>query len=173
MTGNSNQFTWSQLVMPIESLSPSARDYLAAFDLAAVAISPTGRVFISKNPTGASAAFWCRAGEADKVANAAWHKGDIAEAARRLHIAVTPHPILVARIATRTKRIDEALARAKADGLMQQFHRAYKERRLKAKAHGAPFMSFGEAERRLRKLIADSIAAGGTIPQSFTEVFDR
>jgi hypothetical protein len=159
--------------MPIESLSPSARDYLAAFDLAAVAISPTGRVFISKNPTGASAAFWCRAGEADKVANAAWHRGDIAEAARRLHIAVTPHPILLARVQARTRKIDEAIAQAKADGLMQQFHQAYKERRLKAKACGQQFMSFTEAERRLRKLIADSIAAGGTIPQSFTEVFDR
>lgn len=159
--------------MPIESLTPSARDYLAAFDLAAVAISPTGRVFISKNPAGASAAFWCRASEADKVANAAWHRGDIAEAARRLHIAVTPHPILVARIGARTRRIDEALAQAKADGLLARFHQEYKQRRLQAKARGEPFLSFGEAERRLRKLLADSIVAGGTIPQSFTEVFDR
>jgi hypothetical protein len=159
--------------MPIESLSPSARDYLAAFDLAAVAISPTGRVFTSRNPVGASAAFWCRAGEADKVANAAWHRGDIAEAARRLHIAVTPHPILVARVQARTRKIDEALAQAKAGGQLAQFHQAYKERRLKAKAAGRDFMSFTEAERRLRKLIADSIAAGGTIPQSFTAVFDR
>jgi hypothetical protein len=159
--------------MPIKSLSPSARDYLAAFDLAAVAILPTGRVFISKNPTGASAAFWWRAGEADKVANAAWHRGDIAEAARRLHVAVTPHPILVVRVAARTRRIDEVIAQAKADGQMVAFHQAYKERRLKAKASGQPFMSFTEAERKLRKLIADSIAAGGTIPQSFTAVFDR
>jgi hypothetical protein len=125
--------------MPIESLPPSARDYLAAFDLAAVAISPTGRVFTSRNPVGASAAFWCRAGEADKV----------------------------------TKRIDEAIARAKADGLLTRFHQEYKQRRLQAKARGEPFLSFGEAERRLRKLLADSIVAGGTIPQSFTEVFDR
>jgi hypothetical protein len=131
--------------MPIESLSPSARDYLAAFDLAAVAISPTGRVFISKNPVGASAAFWCRAGEADKVANAAWHKGDIAEAARRLHIAVTPHPTLIGRVQARTRKIDEAIAQAKADGQMQQFHQAYKERRLKAKAAGRDFISFTEA----------------------------
>jgi hypothetical protein len=159
--------------MPIASLSPSARDYLDSFDLVAIAISPSGRVFVSKNPAGASAAFWCRAGEADKVANAAWYRGDIAEAARRLHVAVTPHPILVARLAARTRRIDEALAQAKAEGLMQQFHQVYKQRRLQAKASGQLFMSFGEAERRLRKLIADSIAAGGTIPKSFTEVFDR
>jgi hypothetical protein len=159
--------------MAIQPLSPSALDYLRAFNLAAVAISPTGRVFTSRNPVGASAAFWCRADEADKVANAAWHRGDIAEAARRLHIAVTPHPILAARVKARTERIEVAIAQAKADGLMQQFHQEYKQRRLKAKAHGAPFMSFGEAERRLRRVIADSIAAGGTIPQSFTEVFDR
>jgi hypothetical protein len=57
--------------MPIEPLSPSARDYLDSIGLAAVAISPTGRVFISKNPAGASAAFWCRSDGANKVANAA------------------------------------------------------------------------------------------------------
>jgi hypothetical protein len=28
-------------------------------------------------------------------------------------------------------------------------------------------MSFGEAERRLRKVVAEAVAAGGTIPQSF------
>jgi hypothetical protein len=55
----------------------------------------------------------------------------------------------------------------------QRFHQEYKQRRLEAKARGAQFMNFGEAERRLRKLIADSIADGGTIPRSFTEVFDR
>jgi hypothetical protein len=159
--------------MTIASLSPGARDYLAAFDLAAVAISPTGRVFVSKNPVGASAAFWCRASEADTVANAAWHRGDIAEAARRLHVAVTPHPILVARLAARTRRIDEVLAQAKADGLLARFHQEYKRRRIAARAAGRPFMSFTVAERRLRKLIADSIAAGGVIPQSLTAVFDR
>jgi hypothetical protein len=159
--------------MPIESLTLSARDYLAAFNLAAVAISPTGRVFISRNPVGATAAFWCRAGEADKVANAAWHNGDIAEAGRRLCIALTPHPILVARVAARTKRIEQALAQAKADGLLARFHQEYKQRRLQAKARGEPFLSFGEAERRMRRIIADAIAADGVIPQSFTAVFDR
>jgi hypothetical protein len=159
--------------MPIESLSPSARDYLAAFDLAAVAVSLTGRVFISKNPAGASQAFWCKAADADKVATAAWNNADVMEAARRLHIVVTPPPILAARVKARTERIELAIAQAKADGLLQKFHQEYRARRLKAKARDEPFLSFGEAERRLRKLIADSIADGGTIPQSFTEVFDR
>jgi len=107
------------------------------------------------------------------VANAAWHRGDIAEAARRLHIAVTPHPILVARIAARTRKIDEALAQARAAGLLARFHQEYKRRRIAAGAAGQHFISFSLAERRLRKLIADSIAASGTIPKSFTAVFDR
>jgi hypothetical protein len=50
------------------------------------------------------------------VANAAWHRGDIAEAARRLHIGVTPHPILIARVGARIRKLDEVLAQAKADG---------------------------------------------------------
>jgi hypothetical protein len=54
-----------------------------------------------------------------------------------------------------------------------RFHHEYKQRRLQAKAAGRDFMSFTAAERKLRKLIAVSIAAGGTIPQSFTEVFNR
>jgi hypothetical protein len=161
--------------MPIESLSPSARDYCAAFNLTAVAISPTGRVFISSNPAGARAAFWCRDnGEADAVAKAAWARGDIAEAARRLHVTVTPHPIFAARVRARTERIEQALQQAKATGQLAQFHTAYKDRRLKAKARGESFMSFGEAERRLRKVVADAVASGGTIPQSFvSQVFDQ
>jgi hypothetical protein len=122
--------------MPTESLSPSARDYVAAFNLTAVAISPTGRVFISSNP-GANSAFWCRDdGTADKVAKAAWVRGDIAEAARRLHITVTPHPIFAARVRARVERIEQALQQLKADGHLAQFHQAYKAHRLKAKAAG-------------------------------------
>jgi hypothetical protein len=120
--------------MPIENLTPSARDYLDSFGLTAVAISPTGRVFVSANPTGASAAFWCRNSDADKIARAAWARGDIAEAARRLHIAVTPHPIFVARVKARTTRIEQALQQAKVDGLLAQFHAAYKQRRKRRRA---------------------------------------
>jgi hypothetical protein len=107
--------------MPIENLTPSARDYLDSFGLTAVAISPTGRVFVSANPTGASAAFWCRNSDADK-------------AARRLHIAMTPHPIFVAHVKARTTRIEQALQQAKVDGLLAQFHAAYKQRRKRRRA---------------------------------------
>jgi hypothetical protein len=157
----------------IESLSPAGLDYLRAFNLACIAISPTGRVYVSHNPAGASLAWWCKAEDADKIVHVAWANADVPGAASRLGLTVTPHSIVLKRVTTRTERIDAAIAQAKADGLLQRFHQEYKQRRLEAKARGAQFMGFGEAERRLRKLIADSIADGGTIPQSFTEVFDQ
>ena len=45
----------------VEPLSYSALDYLKSFGVVAVAISPSGRVFVSRYPKGAAAAFWCRA----------------------------------------------------------------------------------------------------------------
>ena len=157
----------------IESLSPAAADFLDAFDLRAVCVSQTGRVYVSKNPAGASLAWWCKSDAAAKLADAAWRNADVPTAAHRCGIAITPHSVVLKRVTARTERINAAIAQAKADGLLQRFHQEYKQRRLEAKARGAQFMNFGEAERRLRKLIADSIADGGTIPQSFTEVFDR
>jgi hypothetical protein len=99
--------------MPIEALSATAVGYLRAFDLVAVCVSTTGRVYISRNPTGAARAYWCKsAADAEQVTKAAWHNADVAEAARRLGIAVSPHPIVMARIKARTERIDAAIAQA-------------------------------------------------------------
>jgi hypothetical protein len=157
----------------IQPLSPVERDYLAAFGVTAVCVSRTGKVFTSENPRDASQVFWCSSTDAERVVDLAQRNGDIVGAASRLQVQLTEHAKLIARVQERTARIEAVLAQAKADGLLRRFHQEYKRRRLAAKARGAQFMSFGEAERRLRKLIADSVAAGGTIPQSFTEVFDR
>ena len=157
----------------LQPLSPVERDYLAAFGVTAVCTSRTGKVFTSENPWDASQVFWCKSTDARRVADLAERNGDIVGAASRLQVQLTEHVKLIARVRERTGRIEAALREAKADGLLARFHQEYKQRRLEAKACGAQFMGFGEAERRLRKLIADSIADGGTIPQSFTEVFDR
>ena len=157
----------------IEALSYASLDYLKSFDLRCICISSTGRVYVSRDPRGASAAWWCKQDIADTIANAAWTNGDVPGAASRLGLTVTPHSVVLKRVAARTERINAAIAQAKADGLLKRFHQEYRERRLEAKVRGVQFMGFGEAERRLRKLIADSIARGGTIPQSFTAIFDR
>jgi hypothetical protein len=160
-------------VPTIQPLSPVEIDYLAAFGVTAVCVSHTGRVFTSENPRHASQVFWCKSTDAERVADLAQRNGDVPGAASRLQVQLTEHAKLIANVRQRTERIDAALREAKADGLLARFHQEYKQRRLEAKARGAQFMGFGEAERKLRKLMPDSIAAGGTIPQSFTEVFDR
>jgi hypothetical protein len=150
----------------IEPLSKAASDYLAAFNLAAVCVSATGRVYVG-NPAGASLAFWCKADDVNKLATAAWRTADVPAAAHRLNIPITPHAVVISRVAKRTERIEQAIEAAKADGLMQQFHSEYRRRRLQAKARGKRYMSFRVAERKLHKAVADAIAADGTIKASF------
>jgi hypothetical protein len=149
-------------------------DYLAAFNLKCVALSPTGRVYVSRNPAGASMAWWARADDADKIATAARNTGDIPEAARRLQIAVTPHVVVAKRTADRTAKIDKALKQALDEGTLKIFNAEYRRRRLAAQQAGRRFMSYSEAHTRLHKCVADMVAGGGVVSQSFVvQVFNR
>jgi hypothetical protein len=57
---------------------------------------------------------------------------------------------------------------------LQTFNREYRRRRLQSKRRGETFMTYSEALRRLRALLAKSVAAGGVIPPSFIKaVFDQ
>jgi hypothetical protein len=57
--------------MAVAPLSHSARDYVRAFDLVSVCRWRDGRLGVSRNPTGAEAAWWCPAKAAGKVVRAA------------------------------------------------------------------------------------------------------
>jgi hypothetical protein len=46
--------------MAVAPLSHSARDYVRAFDLTCIALCRDGRLGVSRNPTGADQAWWCR-----------------------------------------------------------------------------------------------------------------
>jgi hypothetical protein len=135
----------------IQPLSAVERDYLSAFNLTCVAISPSGRVYVSHNPVGASLAWWCRAADAGQVARVAWMDGDVPGAAQRLGVTVTAHAVVAARVKERTAKIDQAIAAAINAGVLQQFNAEYRKRRLAAKRDGKHFMSYAEALRRLRR----------------------
>jgi hypothetical protein len=159
--------------VPIEALSLASLDYLAAFDLKCICVSNTGRVYTTKNPAGASLAYWCRASDTDKVAKAAWFSGDVPEAARRLQIAVTPHSVVAKRTADRTAALDNAIAEAIDAGVLRRFNSEYRSRRLAAKRNGQRFISYGQALGKLRSVIAGAVASGGKIPtRSFVAVFE-
>jgi hypothetical protein len=157
----------------IEPLSYASLDYLHSFDLRCVCVSSSGRVYVSRDPKGASAAWWTKAEHADQIAHVAWMDADVPGAASRLGLTVTPHSVVCRRVGERTAALDKAIAEAIDGGTLKAFNAEYRKRRLQAKQSGKPFMNYQTAQAKLRKLIADSIADGGTIPQSFTEVFDR
>jgi hypothetical protein len=96
--------------MPITPLSKGAADYLRSFDLRAVCQSAGGRIWISDNPSGAVAAYWSRASDAGRVAEAAWHLGDIMAAGHRCGVALTPHQIVLKRTAERMAALDQEIA---------------------------------------------------------------
>ena len=111
-------------MQPIASLSSSAVDYLITFNARAVAIAPNGFVYTSNNPTGAAAAWWCRHDDALRLAKAAHASGDIEGVAKRLHIQLTEHAVVLERVQARTQRLDEALQRAQDAGLLAAFQLA-------------------------------------------------
>jgi hypothetical protein len=79
------------------------------------------------------------------------------------------------RVGERTAALDKAITEAIDAGVLKQFNTQYRQRRLEAKKNGQPFMSYSEAMRRLRAIVADSVASGRKdpkIPRSFVSVFD-
>ena len=147
----------------VEPLSYSALDYLKSFGVVAVAISPSGRVFVSRDPKGAAAAFWCRAADADVIANAAWMNGDIPGAAHRLGLTVTAGMTSCdGAWAERTSKIDEEIAKAVDAGVLK----AVQQRIQAAQAVGEERRQvvhefIRKAQRRLRQVIADAVAKDG------------
>lgn len=71
----------------IEPLSYSALDYLKSFGVVAIAVSPSGRVYVCRDPKGARMAWWTKSEFADVIANAAWMNADVPAAAHRLGLS--------------------------------------------------------------------------------------
>ena len=155
----------------IEPLSYSALDYLKSFGVVAVAVSPSGRVFVCRDPKGAAAAWWTKAEHADQIAHVAWANGD---AAHRLGLSVTAHAKVIERVRERTARIEAALQQALDQGTLKMFNREFRKRRLAARAKGEPFMNYKTAQAKLRRVVTEMVSRGGLITQSLiVSVFDE
>lgn len=150
----------------IPRLPASAVDYLAGFNVRAVAITPTGFVFSSANPSGAVKVWWCRHTDAVRLAKAAFASGDVEGVAKRLRIPLTEHDRVLERVRERTQRLDDALLRAQDAGLLKTFNIAFRKRRLAARQNGARYMTYACARRRLRTAITEVIANGGELNRS-------
>lgn len=132
----------------IQPLTTVERDYVAAFDLAAVCVSPTGKVFVSNSLRDTALAWWCKAKDAKLVAKAAKATGDVPAAAARCGIKLTPHALVLERVQQRSAKIELAIERAMDAGVLHQFNAEYRRRRLEAQRAGRGFMPYFLAQAR-------------------------
>ena len=144
----------------IKPLPRAVRDYIAAFDLAAVAHYRDGRLGVTRDPARAVTAWWCQADQAGCLLKAAQAGEDIAIAARRLSMVVTEHSIVVERAAAAIKKIEAGMAWAQRTGVLTEFNTEYRRRRLAAASQGERFMSYSEATARLRQVIVQAAISG-------------
>jgi hypothetical protein len=157
----------------IAPLPRAVRDYIAAFELAAVARYRDGRVGVTRDPSRAVAAWWCQADQAGRLIKATQAGEDIAIVARRLDMVVTEHAIVAERAAAAVKKIDAGMAWAQRTGVLMQFNAEYKRRRLAAASQGKGFMSYSEATARLRQAIVRSAISGCGLTKAIAGVFSQ
>jgi hypothetical protein len=120
----------------------------------------------------ATAAWWIDSRHAPLVAQVARQDGgDIPAAARALGVRLTEHRVVVQRVTAASARLDERLAWAQRSGLLSEFNREYRRRRLAARAAGESFMPYRAAELRLRNALVD-VAAGKAPGDMIARVFD-
>jgi hypothetical protein len=154
----------------IAPLPSSVRDYLAEFQLAAISRTRDGRWVTVRDPGGMENAWWCAARSIGRVFKRVVDGEDPEAAAAALGVTLTNHATVLARAADAAGRIADGLTRAQAEGLLKDFNREYRIRRLAAAERGKRFMSYDQAMARLRRALAQ--AAAGHPAALMTCVFD-
>jgi hypothetical protein len=82
-------------------------------------------------------------------------------AATECRAVLTDHHVAMARAGNAAARLDEVMGQLDAAGTLREFQKIYRARRLAAKARGEGFMSYTNAERRLRLALVPLLANGG------------
>jgi hypothetical protein len=96
------------------------------------------------------------------------------EAANDLRATLTPHDVAIARAGNAAAKLDQYLDSLQGSGALKEFTRAYKRRRIEAKAAGQAFMTYKNAELRLRRALVPLLVSGqgvGPMQSLFAEIF--
>jgi hypothetical protein len=148
----------------LPALPRAIKDYAASFNIVAVCAYRDGRIGVSRDPVGATAAWWVEAELAGGlIRQVRQNGGDIPTTAQKLGVLLTDHSTVLTRASAATSRIENALSQAQARGDLKFFNAAYKRRRAEAKRAGKSFMSYAQARERLARAIASTAAEGGTV----------
>src|SRR6476660_5715997 len=146
----------------IAPLPKPIADYLAGFDLMAIAVSRDGRIVSTRAPRGCTAAWWVEAANAGKIKRWLIANGsrDAVFAGRSLGIALTDHETVVRRAATALGQIRNGVGKAEERGQLKEFNQAYRAHRIAAQAAGRRFMDYRDAKRRLEAAVASAAGKG-------------
>jgi hypothetical protein len=94
----------------------------------------------------------------------------ILQAAARLGIVLGEHEVVLARARAAAKELDTRLASANTAGALRFLNHEFRRRRLEAERSGQRFMSYSEAQRRLKVALAGT--AAGSPVELMRAVFD-
>jgi hypothetical protein len=139
-----------------------ALDYLRASGASAISITTDvggAAITVGMKPD-AVAVFWLPQAQARSVAaRARAIMGDnpdtdaaisaLQEAATECRVTLTPNDVVMARAANAARKLDEYFLSVRGTGTLKEFSKAYRRRRLAAKADGRGFMSCKIAEQTL------------------------
>jgi hypothetical protein len=88
---------------------------------------------------------------------------------------LTEHATAMARAGSAAQRLDEYMSSVRGTGVLREFNRAYKRRRMAASANGHGFMTFKTAMTRLQTALIPLLTGDKPVATAslFAEVFGR
>jgi hypothetical protein len=95
------------------------------------------------------------------------------QAAAESRATLTPHDTAMSRAGAAAQRLDEYMSSLRGTGVLREFNRAHKRRRMAATARGEGFMTFKTAEARFRRALIPLLTGGKPVlgASLFAEVF--
>jgi hypothetical protein len=76
-------------------------------------------------------------------------------------VTLTVHNVAMIRAEEAAKRLDAYMASQRGTGVLKEFNRAFKRRRMEAMSKGRGFMNYKAAELRLRRALIPLLMNGG------------
>jgi hypothetical protein len=167
----------------IEIPDRACHDYLRSFGLGCIFVTAGGKIGAGSDLAHADqpvAAWWCnsrRSAEEILTAVNGRYAGieeatrAVLQAATRLGVVLSGHEAVLARARAAARELDARVSSANAAGTLQFLNQEYRRRRLEAERSGRRFMTYSEAQRRLKAALAGA-AAGYAVADLVKQVFN-
>jgi uncharacterized Rossmann fold enzyme len=97
------------------------------------------------------------------------------KAAVECRATLTPHDVAISRARVAAERLDAFMSSMRGTGVLKEFTRTYKRRRIAAAERGKGFMSYKVAELRFKRALVPLLMNGGKPPigtSFFSAIFD-